>query len=92
MANVRDVFLLVAVAIFGAYAMIGFTQLNECKAQIYELNHLCRVQMDELKEIADTTECGKIIKIIGMYTFSEIAGFALAISIVVHMVVKYPPF
>ena len=75
MANLRDIFLIVAGAAFGAFAMIGFNQLSQCNAQIDELNQLCRVQMNELKEIASTTEFGKIIEIITEWSLAEILKY-----------------
>ena len=79
MATIKDIFLIAAVALFGAYAMVGFNQLNQCNAQVSELNHLCRIQMDELKEIADTTEFRRIIKSIGQ-RYSLLDFFMTAVA------------
>ena len=75
MATIKDIFLIVAAAAVGAFAMIGFSQMNQCNLQITELNQLCRVQMHELKKIANTTEFRRIINIIRKWSSFEIVKY-----------------
>ena len=68
MATTKDIFLIVAAAAVGAFAMIAFNQIKE-------MNHLCRVQMDELKEIANTTEFRRIVNIIKKVSPAELMKY-----------------